>query len=231
MVNALCGLRRDIQTYSWATRNPRSSISLKVWFLLSFPGTIVGILHHPQTIVIALHNAWSPIIAAIFAGNAIVLKCSKHVVWSTNWFMGAIHKALEICGHNADIIQVSSWISFMLPLIAVSRWSVAGQIKWRLWLNPHWSNTLPLLVPKKLVARQVCFQQERHLFLGCHRWPWLQQSILLWLPLNWVEKTPPLFFPTWTFSECLDAWSFVSFFDLRRANAHIPLAKTPAKIA
>lgn len=54
----------------------------------------------------ALHNAWSPIIASIFAGNAIVLKCSEHVVWSTDWFVGAIHKALEVCGHDADIVQV-----------------------------------------------------------------------------------------------------------------------------
>jgi len=88
-------------------------MSPKAWFLLSFPGTIVGILDqvvnfNPQTVVIALHNAWSPIIAAIFAGNAIVLKCSEHVVWSTDWFVGAIHKALEICGHDADIVQVSS---------------------------------------------------------------------------------------------------------------------------
>ena len=31
--------------------------------------------------------------------------------------------------------------------------------------------------------------------------------------------------------ERLDAWSLVSFSDLGMANAHIPLAKTPAKIA
>ena len=58
---------------------------------------------NPQS---ALHNAWSPIIAAIFAGNGIVLKCSEHVIWSTTWFVGALQKCLEICGHNPELVQV-----------------------------------------------------------------------------------------------------------------------------
>ncbi|KAN0075408.1 Aldehyde/histidinol dehydrogenase [Tylopilus felleus] len=75
------------------------------------------VVYEPKGVVCAivswnypLHNAWSPIIASIFAGNAIVLKCSEHVVWSTDWFVGAIHKALEACGHDADILQtVCCW--------------------------------------------------------------------------------------------------------------------------
>jgi len=54
----------------------------------------------------ALHNAWSPIIAGLFAGNAVVLKCSEQVVWSTNWFVGIINSCLEACGHNPDLVQV-----------------------------------------------------------------------------------------------------------------------------
>ncbi|KAF9484879.1 meiotic sister-chromatid recombination aldehyde dehydrogenase [Pholiota conissans] len=53
-----------------------------------------------------LHNAWSPILAAIFAGNGIVLKCSEHVVWSTTYFVGAITKCLRACGHDPELIQV-----------------------------------------------------------------------------------------------------------------------------
>ncbi|KAF8188356.1 meiotic sister-chromatid recombination aldehyde dehydrogenase [Pholiota molesta] len=53
-----------------------------------------------------LHNAWSPILAAIFSGNGIVLKCSEHVIWSTTWFVGAINKCLRACGHDAELIQV-----------------------------------------------------------------------------------------------------------------------------
>lgn len=79
----------------------------------------------------ALHNAWSPIIASIFSGNAIVLKCSEHVVWSTDWFVGAIHKALEACGHDADIVQVSQYPGLSSASECVSRRFVAGLTKRR----------------------------------------------------------------------------------------------------
>lgn len=54
-----------------------------------------------------LHNAWSPILASIFAGNAVVLKCSENVIWSTSWFVAAIQECLSACGHDPDIVQVS----------------------------------------------------------------------------------------------------------------------------
>ncbi|KAI0081058.1 meiotic sister-chromatid recombination aldehyde dehydrogenase [Panus rudis PR-1116 ss-1] len=53
-----------------------------------------------------LHNAWSPILAAIFAGNAIVLKCSEQTVWSTSWFVGAIQECLHACGFNRELVQL-----------------------------------------------------------------------------------------------------------------------------
>ncbi|KAF8911191.1 meiotic sister-chromatid recombination aldehyde dehydrogenase [Gymnopilus junonius] len=53
-----------------------------------------------------LHNAWSPILAAIFSGNGIVLKCSEHVIWSTTWFVGAISACLKACGHSGELVQV-----------------------------------------------------------------------------------------------------------------------------
>jgi acyl-CoA reductase-like NAD-dependent aldehyde dehydrogenase len=55
----------------------------------------------------ALHNAISPILAAIFSGNSIVVKCSEYVVWSTTWFVGAVKECLRVCGHDPDIIQVT----------------------------------------------------------------------------------------------------------------------------
>jgi acyl-CoA reductase-like NAD-dependent aldehyde dehydrogenase len=55
---------------------------------------------------LALHNAWSPILAAIFAGNAIVLKCSEHVVWSTDWFVNVIRQCLTACGYDDNLVQV-----------------------------------------------------------------------------------------------------------------------------
>ncbi|KAJ7074290.1 aldehyde dehydrogenase domain-containing protein [Mycena amicta] len=53
-----------------------------------------------------LHNSWSPIIASLFAGNAVVLKCSEHVFWSTQWFVGAIRKCLAICGYDPELVQL-----------------------------------------------------------------------------------------------------------------------------
>ncbi|KAG5647167.1 hypothetical protein DXG03_001122 [Asterophora parasitica] len=53
-----------------------------------------------------LHNAWSPILASIFAGNGVILKCSEHVIWSTNWFVGAINECLSVCGHDPNLVQV-----------------------------------------------------------------------------------------------------------------------------
>ncbi|KAI0931527.1 hypothetical protein AcV5_005005 [Taiwanofungus camphoratus] len=53
-----------------------------------------------------LHNAWSPILAALFAGDGIVLKCSEHVLWSTMWFIDAIKECLKVCGHSPELVQL-----------------------------------------------------------------------------------------------------------------------------
>lgn len=73
-----------------------------------------GVTDKVADLIVALHNAWSPIISSIFAGNAIVLKASEHVIWSTEWFVGAIHKCLEVLGYDADIVQV--WIMLIFVL-------------------------------------------------------------------------------------------------------------------
>jgi len=55
-----------------------------------------------------LHNALSPVIAAIFAGNAVVLKCSEYVVWSSRFYLGALRECLYACGWDPDIVQLVS---------------------------------------------------------------------------------------------------------------------------
>ncbi|KAG8798360.1 Meiotic Sister-Chromatid recombination aldehyde dehydrogenase [Serendipita sp. 398] len=52
------------------------------------------------------HNLISPIIAALFAGNACVVKCSEQVLWSSTWFMGAIRECLAACDLPADLVQL-----------------------------------------------------------------------------------------------------------------------------
>ncbi|KAF8061623.1 Aldehyde/histidinol dehydrogenase [Lyophyllum atratum] len=80
-------------------------------FMLSYKKSQV--IYEPLGVVAAivswnypLHNAWSPILASIFAGNGVVLKCSENVIWSTTWFVGAINECLRVCGHDADLVQV-----------------------------------------------------------------------------------------------------------------------------
>ncbi|THG94255.1 hypothetical protein EW026_g7180 [Hermanssonia centrifuga] len=53
-----------------------------------------------------LHNAWSPILAALFAGNGIIVKCSEHVIWSTQWYISAIKECLRVCGQNPELVQL-----------------------------------------------------------------------------------------------------------------------------
>lgn len=54
----------------------------------------------------ALHNCISPILASLFAGNAIVVKCSEQVIWSTSWYISAVRMCLVACGLPPDLVQV-----------------------------------------------------------------------------------------------------------------------------
>ncbi|KAF2740950.1 aldehyde dehydrogenase-like protein [Polyplosphaeria fusca] len=51
------------------------------------------------------HNLISPIIAAIFAGNSIVVKGSEATAWSSKYFASIATEALVACGHSPDIVQ------------------------------------------------------------------------------------------------------------------------------
>lgn len=53
-----------------------------------------------------LHNLLGPVVAALFSGNAIVIKCSEQVVWSSTWFVGMIHAALRLLNISEDLVQL-----------------------------------------------------------------------------------------------------------------------------
>ncbi|KAI0094447.1 meiotic sister-chromatid recombination aldehyde dehydrogenase [Irpex rosettiformis] len=53
-----------------------------------------------------LHNLFSPILAALFSGNGIVVKCSENVIWSSQWFINAIKTCLEACGQDPELVQL-----------------------------------------------------------------------------------------------------------------------------
>lgn len=56
--------------------------------------------------LLAAHNLLGPIISSIFAGNAIILKSSELVAFSSSWIIQAAKGALSACGHNPDLIQL-----------------------------------------------------------------------------------------------------------------------------
>ncbi|TXT12996.1 hypothetical protein VHUM_01397 [Vanrija humicola] len=54
----------------------------------------------------SFHNALSPILAALFSGNTIVVKCSEQVAWSSEWFIGGVKQCLRASGFSDDVVQL-----------------------------------------------------------------------------------------------------------------------------
>jgi acyl-CoA reductase-like NAD-dependent aldehyde dehydrogenase len=54
----------------------------------------------------AAHNLLSPIIAALFSGNGIVVKPSEHVAFTSFHLLRALRSCLSACGHDPDVVQV-----------------------------------------------------------------------------------------------------------------------------
>lgn len=81
--------------------------------LMSYKGAEVRYEPLPTGVCAALiswnypfHNLMGPLIAAIFAGNGIVIKCSEYVVWSSSHFLEIARAALQACGHDPDLVQL-----------------------------------------------------------------------------------------------------------------------------
>lgn len=54
----------------------------------------------------AFHNVMSPILAALTAGNGVVIKCSEHVAWSSRYFVAAVRECLRVCRWDPDLVQL-----------------------------------------------------------------------------------------------------------------------------
>ena len=52
------------------------------------------------------HNIFNPLTAAVYAGNAIVIKVSEHGSWSALHYKKAIDAALAAAGAPADLVQI-----------------------------------------------------------------------------------------------------------------------------
>ena len=51
------------------------------------------------------HNILNPITAAIFSGNAIVVKVSEHASWSVKYYSSIIEAALKATGAPTDLVK------------------------------------------------------------------------------------------------------------------------------
>ncbi|KAJ1829967.1 Meiotic Sister-Chromatid recombination aldehyde dehydrogenase [Coemansia sp. RSA 2711] len=70
------------------------------------------VVYQPRGLVAALvswnypfHNAVGPAVSALFAGNAVVVKASEHVAWSMPYWEQMVRRALNVCGHDPELVQ------------------------------------------------------------------------------------------------------------------------------
>jgi len=51
------------------------------------------------------HNMLNHVISGLFSGNAVVSKVSEHTAWSSTYFTKIVRAALEIHGHDSNVVQ------------------------------------------------------------------------------------------------------------------------------
>lgn len=52
------------------------------------------------------HNLMGPVIASLFTGNSIIVKCSEQVIWSSTWFVELVRTVLKLLNIDEDLIQL-----------------------------------------------------------------------------------------------------------------------------
>lgn len=52
------------------------------------------------------HNIFNPMLSAVFAGNAIVIKVSEHASWSAFFYIRIIHAALQAVGAPTELVHI-----------------------------------------------------------------------------------------------------------------------------
>jgi acyl-CoA reductase-like NAD-dependent aldehyde dehydrogenase len=69
--------------------------------------------YHPLGVIGAIapwnypfHNMYNPLLAALFSGNAFVIKPSEYTCWSSVYFATIIRNVLDFCGYPSDLVQI-----------------------------------------------------------------------------------------------------------------------------
>lgn len=52
------------------------------------------------------HNLMGPIIAGVFSGNGVIIKCSERVRWSSEFFINLVKSTLKVCEMDEDLVQL-----------------------------------------------------------------------------------------------------------------------------
>jgi acyl-CoA reductase-like NAD-dependent aldehyde dehydrogenase len=52
------------------------------------------------------HNLMGPIVASLFTGNAIIVKCSEQVIWSSKWFIDLVKTTLKPLDIDENLVQL-----------------------------------------------------------------------------------------------------------------------------
>lgn len=52
------------------------------------------------------HNIFNPLLAAVFAGNALVIKASEHASWSVQFYQQLVDSALAAAGAPPGLVQI-----------------------------------------------------------------------------------------------------------------------------
>ncbi|WFD33437.1 Meiotic Sister-Chromatid recombination aldehyde dehydrogenase [Malassezia cuniculi] len=71
------------------------------------------VVHEPLGVVAAcvswnypVHNMLGPVISALFAGNAVIVKCSEHVAWTSNHILARVRQCLAACDLSPELVQL-----------------------------------------------------------------------------------------------------------------------------
>lgn len=105
-----------LEKLAWIVKNgpaalkPSKRPSSASW-LMSYKGAKVQ--YEPLGVVCAmvswnypLHNLLGPVAASLFAGDAVVVKCSEQVAWSSEVFVQIAKRALELHGYDPNLVQL-----------------------------------------------------------------------------------------------------------------------------
>ncbi|EAT85307.2 hypothetical protein SNOG_07841 [Parastagonospora nodorum SN15] len=108
MVDASLGeILVTVEKLRWTIKHGEKSLKSEkrdTSFLMMYKSNEV--MWEPLGVVAAcFHNLISPVIASIFAGNAIIVKGSEATAWSSSYFASIATSALSACGHSPDIVQ------------------------------------------------------------------------------------------------------------------------------